>query len=80
MTKIITFREWNQNNVKVFYDLDGSSVTVTSFDQIIFRSNKKETINAFKNHQNKELLKVYKTCFQQIQKKFSELLDNISLV
>lgn len=76
MNNILTFREWNQNHVKVYFDLNGSSVTVTSFDKTIFKSYKNERIQNFKNNQNGELLKLYRESFQNIQRNYTELIES----
>ena len=76
---ILTFREWNQNHVKVIFTLNGC-VEVHSFNKFFFWTNKKDTIQNFKDFQNKELLKLYKMFFGEIQKKYTELIENIELV
>jgi hypothetical protein len=76
---ILTFREWNDNHVKVKFDRVGS-VEVYSFGELVFKSNNKETIQKYKDNQSKELLIRYKKHFNQIQKNFTEMIDNLDIV
>lgn len=75
---ILTFREWNENHVKVNFIL-GGGVEVYTFDKLFFKSGKKERIEGFKNFQNKELLKLYKDNFVEIQKLYTEVIENSEL-
>lgn len=77
--KILTFREWSENFVKVDFDLVGR-VRVYSFGQLIFETNNKDTIQNYKDNQSKELLKRYKKHFNQIQKNYTEMIDNLEIV
>ena len=76
---ILTFREWNENHVKVNFILDGA-VEVYSFGKLVYKSRNKETIQRFKDYQNTELLKFYKKNFDDIQDLYDELIDNLDFV
>lgn len=76
---ILTFREWNQNHVKVVFTLDGF-VIVYSFEKEIFISGNKETIRKFKDFQGNQLLNLYKRNFEEIQKNYTKLLENIDII
>ncbi len=76
---VLTFREWHQNHTKVFFGIYGG-VTVTSFNKPIFTSENKETVEKFQHNQSAEMLKLYSKQFQDIQKNYTELLENSELV
>jgi hypothetical protein len=76
---VLTFREWHQNHTKVFFGIYGG-VTVTSFNLPIFTSESAATTDKFKHEQSKEMLKLYKQQFQDIQKNYTQLLENSELV
>jgi len=76
---ILTFREWNENHVKVNFIL-GGAMEVYSFDKLIYRTTKKDKIESYKNFQNRELLRMYKINFNEIQKEYTEMIDNLNLV
>jgi len=76
---ILTFREWSENHVKIKFILNGS-VEIYSFGYLIFKSNNKETIKKYKDNQSKELLIRYKKHFNEIQKNFTEMIDNLDIV
>jgi len=57
--EILTFREWNENFVKVLFDLDGG-VEITSFDKTILKMKNAKIVNGLLENQSGMLLKHYK--------------------
>lgn len=76
---ILTFREWSENHVKIDFILN-NGVKVFSFGKPIFESHKRETIQRFVDNQSKELLILYKKHFNEIQKNYTEMIDNLEIV
>jgi plasmid replication initiation protein len=76
---ILTFREWNENHVKVNFIL-GGGVKVFSFDKLLFNSSKKETVQNFNDFQQKELLNLYKKHFNKIQKKYTKIIEDLDII
>jgi hypothetical protein len=72
--EILTFREWNENFVKVLFDLDGG-VEIKSFDKTILRMRNVKVVNGLLEDQSKMLLKHYKDNFDKIQKQFQQLIN-----
>jgi len=73
---IIPFREWADNHVKVNFILN-DGVEVLSFDKPIFKSKNETDVRNFVENQNKQLLKLYKKHFDDIQDGFYEIADNL---
>ncbi len=74
--EILTFREWNENFVKVLFDLDGG-VEITSFDKTILKMKNAKIVNGLLENQSGMLLKHYKDNFDKIQKQFQQLINEV---
>jgi len=74
--EILTFREWNENFVKVIFDLEGG-VEIKSFDKTILKIKSAKIVNGLLEDQSKMLLKHYKDNFDKIQSQFQELLNEV---
>jgi hypothetical protein len=72
--EILTFREWNENFVKVLFDLDGG-VEITSFDKTILKMKNAKIVNGLLENQSGMLLKHYKDNFDKIQNQFQQLIN-----
>jgi hypothetical protein len=72
--EILTFREWNENFVKVLFDLDGG-VEIKSFDKTILKMRNVKIVNGLLENQSGMLLKHYKDNFDKIQNQFQQLID-----
>ena len=76
MKEILTFREWQENFVKVYFDLN-ENVKITSFDKTILNFKNPKLVDGLLENQSKMLLKHYKDNFDKIQKEFQELLNEV---
>lgn len=76
---ILTFREWNQNHVKVKFILDGP-MEVHSFDKLMYSTTKKEKIENYINFQNRELLRLYKLNFNDIQNEYQKTQEDAGIL
>jgi len=74
--EILTFREWNENFVKVIFDLEGG-VEIKSFDKTILKIKSAKIVNGLLEEQSKMLLKHYKDNFDKIQSQYQELLKEV---
>jgi hypothetical protein len=74
--EILTFREWNENFVKVIFDLEGG-VEIKSFDKTILKIKSPKVFNGLLENQSKMLLKHYKDNFDTIQSQYQELLNEV---
>ncbi len=74
--EILTFREWNENFVKVLFDLDGG-VEITSFDKTILKMKNAKIVNGLLENQSGMLLKHYKDNFDKIQNQFQQLINEV---
>ena len=74
--EILTFREWQENFVKVLFDLDGG-VEIKSFDKTILKMRNVKIVNGLLEDQSKMLLKHYKDNFDKIQKQFQQLINEV---
>ena len=74
--EILTFREWNENFVKVIFDLEGG-VEIKSFDKTILKIKSAKIVNGLLEEQSKMLLKHYKDNFDKIQSQYQELLNEV---
>jgi hypothetical protein len=72
--EILTFREWNENFVKVLFDLDGG-VEIKSFDKTILKIKNVKVVNGLLENQSGMLLKHYKDNFDKIQNQFQQLIN-----
>jgi hypothetical protein len=72
--EILTFREWNENFVKVLFDLDGG-VEIKSFDKTILKMRNVKIVNGLLENQSGMLLKHYKDNFDKIQNQFQQLIN-----
>jgi len=72
--EILTFREWNENFVKVLFDLDGG-VEIKSFDKTILKMRNAKIVNGLLENQSGMLLKHYKDNFDKIQNQFQQLIN-----
>ena len=72
--EILTFREWNENFVKVLFDLDGG-VEIKSFDKTILKIKNVKVVNGLQENQSGKLLKHYKDNFDKIQNQFQQLIN-----
>ncbi len=72
--EILTFREWNENFVKVLFDLDGG-VVIKSFDKTILKMRNVKIVNGLLENQSGMLLKHYKDNFDKIQNQFQQLIN-----
>jgi hypothetical protein len=74
--EILTFREWQENFVKIIFDLDGG-VEIKSFDKTILKMKNAKIVNGLLEDQSKMLLKHYKDNFDKIQKQFQQLINEV---
>jgi hypothetical protein len=74
--EILTFREWQENFVKIIFDLDGG-VEIKSFDKTILKMRNAKIVNGLLEDQSKMLLKHYKDNFDKIQKQFQQLINEV---
>jgi hypothetical protein len=74
--EILTFREWNENFVKVLFDLDGG-VEIKSFDKTILKIKNVKVVNGLLENQSGMLLKHYKDNFDKIQNQFQQLINEV---
>lgn len=74
--EILTFREWQENFVKIIFDLDGG-VEIKSFDKTILKMRNVKIVNGLLEDQSKMLLKHYKDNFDKIQKQFQQLINEV---
>jgi hypothetical protein len=74
--EILTFREWNENFVKVIFDLEGG-VEIKSFDKTILKIKSAKIVNGLLENQSKMLLKHYSDNFDKIQSQYLKLLNEV---
>ncbi len=68
--RFLSFREWSENFVRVYYDLNWYEAKIISFnEQIELVFGKKEVKELFQT-QSKHLLKYYQKNFDKIQEQF----------
>ncbi len=72
--EILTFREWQENFVKIIFDLDGG-VEIKSFDKTILKMKNVKVVNGLLENQSGMLLKHYKDNFDKIQNQFQQLIN-----
>ena len=72
---ILTFREWNENFVKVNFELEGfGGVEVHSFDKRIYSSLDRTIVKDLLINTSKVLLKLYRNNFDIIQHDYQNLV------
>jgi hypothetical protein len=74
--EILTFREWQENFVKIIFDLDGG-VEIKSFDKTILKIKNVKVVNGLLENQSGMLLKHYKDNFDKIQNQFQQLINEV---
>lgn len=74
--EILTFREWNENFVKIIFDLEGG-VEIRSFNKTILKIKNAKIVNGLLENQSIMLLKHYKDNFDKIQSQYQELLKEV---
>jgi hypothetical protein len=73
--EILTFREWNENFVKVNFELDGfGGIEVYSFNKRIYSSLDKTIVKDLLIETSKVLLKLYRVNFDTIQNEYQTLI------
>lgn len=74
--EILTFREWNENFVRIIFDLEGG-VEIKSFNNTILKIKSAKIVNGLLENQSKMLLKHYTDNFDKIQSQFQQLLNEV---
>lgn len=67
LINFLPLREWRNNHVKIIHESKSKKTIVTSFDEVIITTNEKVTPHI--------LLEYFRNNFDDIQKKYDNLLD-----